>query len=169
MSCALLHKEMEYLRSYFTQNAHPLKLFNSTLQKSFNKKFVKPCDTQHDVSRKNVYLELPYIGHQFKQMIRENKQLAENVFPKSNAIFYWRKINILGHIFRKDLTKTDVFMGSCVIYKYTSDCCQRSYIGSTVLQIFIRVHKRICTFFRTNRHLANSELSAIRSHCTSND
>ena len=168
-SYALFHTEIKYLRNYFTQNAYPLKLFNSTLKKYLNKKFVKPDDTQHDVPRKTVYLELPYVGYQSKQMIREVKRLAEKFFPQINPIFYSRNSNKLGRIFRKDLTQTDVFMESCVIYKYNCDCCQQSYIGSTMLQMFIRVHKHKGTSFRTNRHLAKPELSAIRSHCTSND
>ena len=38
-SYALFHKEIEYLRNYFTQNAYayPLKLFNSILQKYLKK------------------------------------------------------------------------------------------------------------------------------------
>ena len=70
-SYALFHKEIEQLRYYFTHNAYPLKLCNSTLQKYLKKKFVKPFITQHDVPRKIVYLELPYVDHQSKQMIRE--------------------------------------------------------------------------------------------------
>ena len=65
-SYALFHSEIEYLRNYFTQNACLLKLFNSTLLKYLNKKFVKLYNTQQDVLRKTVYLELLYIGHQSK-------------------------------------------------------------------------------------------------------
>ena len=38
-----------------------------------------------------------------------------------------------------------------------------------MLQIFIRVRKHKDTSFRTNRYLAKPELSAILSHCASND
>ena len=51
---ALLHKELEYLRNYFTQNAYPLKLLHNTLKKYLNKKFVKLDDTHHYVTRKIV-------------------------------------------------------------------------------------------------------------------
>ena len=102
-------------------------------------------------------------------MIRGFKQLAEKYFPQINSIFYSRYNNKLGRIFIKDLTQTDGFMESCAIYEYNCDCCQRSYIGSTMLQMFIRVHKHKGTSFRTNRHLSKPAFSEIRSHCTSND
>ena len=101
-------------------------------------------------------------------MNREVTQLAEKFFPQINTIFYSRNSNKLGRIFRKNLTQTDVFMGSYVLYKYNCDCCLWSYIVNTMLQMFIQIHKHKDTSYRPNRHLAKVELSAIRSHYTSN-
>ena len=60
-------------------------------------------------------------------------------------------------------------MGSNIIYKYNCNCCQQSYIGSSLLQMFVRVYKHKDTSFRTNILLAKPELSAIRSHCYIHD
>ena len=81
-SCyALFHKEIKYLRNYFTQNAYSFKLFNVTLQKNLNKKFAKPYITQHDVPKKTVYLELPYIGHQSKKNDPKSQTISGEIFP----------------------------------------------------------------------------------------
>ena len=52
---------------------------------------------------------------------------------------------------------------------YKCDCYQQPYFGSTMLQMFVRVHKHKGTSFRTNRPLTKPELSAFRSHCNSHD
>ena len=168
-SYAMFHEEIVFLRKYFTLNAYPVKLFNTTLHKYLNNKFTKVTNARHDVPRKNAYLELPYIGRQSKQMMHEVKQLVAKFFPQINAKFYSRNNNKISSVFRRDLVETDVLMGSNIVYKYNCDCCQQSYIGSTMLQMFVRVHKHKGTSFRTNRPLAKPELSAIRSHCNSHD
>ena len=62
-----------------------------------------------------------------------------------------------------------MFVRSSVIYRYGCDCCQQSYIGRTVLQLYRRCtqHRRIS--FRTETMLTRPDNSAIRDHCFNND
>ena len=56
-------------------------------------------------------------------------------------------------------------MRSSVVYEYTCDCCQQSYIGSTSLQLFRRCAQHKGVSFRTNTVLTRPDNSAIRDHC----
>ena len=54
---------------------------------------------------------------------------------------------------------------SYVIYKYTCDCCQQFYIGSTQLQMFMRTSRHKGRSFRTGALATKPEKSSIRDHC----
>ena len=58
---------------------------------------------------------------------------------------------------------------SSVIYKYTCNCCQQSYIGSTVLQLLRRCAQHRGISFRTGNRLTRPDNSAIRDYCFNND
>ena len=64
-------------------------------------------------------------------------------------------------------TPSDILVRTSLIYKYTCDCCQQSYIGSTTLQLFRRCAQRRGASLKTGRFLtrARPDNSAIRDHC----
>ena len=51
-----------------------------------------------------------------------------------------------------------------VLYEYTCDCCQQSYIGSTSLQLYRRCTQHKGVSFRTNTVLTRLDNSPIRVH-----
>ena len=168
-SYASFHKEIMYLRQYFTQNFFPVKLFNAHLCKFLNNKYSSASKPLITVSRHTVYMEVPYIGYETNKMMLEIKRLTSRFFPQLRSLFYSRNQHKLSNYFQKCSGDPSVLVSSNVIYKYTCDSCQLSYVGSTILQMFMRIHKHKGTSFRTNRYLTNPEESAIRAHCHNKD
>jgi hypothetical protein len=94
----------------------------------------------------------------------ELRSLFAKFFPQINPNFYYRKTATIGSFFKRTET-SDMLVRSSVVYQYTCDCCQRSYIGSTMLQMFRRCASHRGVSFRTNRPITKPEKSSIRDHC----
>ena len=54
-----------------------------------------------------------------------------------------------------------------VVYEYKCDCCDQSYYGSTVVQMFIRCASHSGVSYRTNKPYKIKQKSVIRDHCDS--
>ena len=91
-----------------------------------------------------MYIGLPFIGKKSDDLARELRQVICNYFSYIDPIIYYRSSNSIGSWF-KLCDKPNVMMRSNVIYRYKCDCAQ-SYIGSTTVQLFIRIVRSIVVF-----------------------
>ena len=101
-------------------------------------------------------------------MREELLDIIGKFYPQIDPKFYFRHIFTIGSFFKRH-TPSDMLVRSSLIYKYTCDCCQQSYIGSTSLQLFRRCAQHKGVSFRTGRLLTRPDNSAIRDHCFSLD
>ena len=118
--------------------------------------------------RQIVYLELPFIGHATGSLRRELLLLVNRFYPQIDPKLYFKNNFSIGSLLKKRRT-TNMLMRSSVVYKYTCDCCQQSYIGSTTLQLFRRSAQYKGVSFRTDTRLTKPDNSAIRDHCLNLD
>ena len=161
-SYQIFHVEIDCLRNFFQKNLYPMKLFNSILKRYLSEKY-NTCSSTIGPSKNKIYFELPQIGNQTKKMKSELTKLLNEFYPQISPYPFFRNTFKIGSFFRKT-DKPAVDMRSSVVYKYTCDCCQQSYIGSTVLQMFIRCSRHKGVSFRTDRPLTKPEKSSIREH-----
>jgi hypothetical protein len=162
-SYKIFHDEVSFLKNYFVKNYYPTKLFNSSLNKFLNSKYTHSTKS-FDVPRLPIFLQLPYIGSQTKHMRADVLKLLNRFYPQLKPNFYFKSGQTIGSFFRvKDTTTT--MMRASVVYKYTCDSCQLSYIGSTALQMFIRSAQHMGVSYRTNLNLSKPQKSSIRDHC----
>ena len=64
---------------------------------------------------------------------------------------------------------TPVLLPSSVVYQYTCDSCEQSYIGSTKLQMFYRCSQHCGVSHRTGRHTTKPMHSSIRLYSENHD
>ena len=96
-------------------------------------------------------------------MIKELRQVVSDHYPHVEPAFYFRCQRKIRSFFPlKDCSP--MMMNSGVIYKYTCDCSQ-SYIGSTAVNLYIRVCQHRGVSFRTGNQLSRPPNSSIRDHC----
>ena len=119
------------------------------------------------MSQQELHIELPFIGSDTKIRLFDLRRTVHRFFPQVNAKFYFRNNFTLGSLLRKPVGGSDMTTRSCVVYEYTCDCCQRSYIGSTVLQMFVRSARHAGVSHRTGKPYSSPEYSSIREHCNS--
>ena len=112
-----------------------------------------------------MYAQLPFIGSSITAMRKKLLESLGKLYPQINPNFYFRESFTI--VFLKHYP-TDMLRSS-VIYKYTCDCCQQFYIGSTALQLFRRCALHRGVSFRTGDRLSRPDNSAIRDHCFKND
>ena len=161
------HNEVIFLTKYFKDNYYPTKIINRMIKSFLNRKYV--CRQElYSVPKLKLYIKLPFIGKQTLNLIKELKLLLGKYYPQTQPCFYFRDSYTIGNILCKK-ERSDSMLRSGVVYKYTCDNCQLSYIGSTVLQLYRRCAQHAGVSFRTNKPLTKPDHSTIRQHCNSNN
>jgi hypothetical protein len=161
-SFASFHNEISFLRSFAQNNCFPIKTFNFLVKRFLDNRYSNrlPILT---ASKDRIYLQLPFIGSKTTKMKNELQLLLTRFFPQCHPFFYFRSSCKIGSFFPRG-DQPEVPMRSHVVYKYTCDCCQQSYIGSTMLQMFVRTSRHQGRSFRTGALTSKPENSSIRDH-----
>ena len=113
-----------------------------------------------------MYAKLPFLSSSAtamsKELLRGTGQILFSNQPQSifSKEFFYRFIF-------KHHYPSDMLVRSSVIYKYTCDCYQQSYIGNTALQL-LRCAQHRGVSFRTGDRLSRQDNSAIRDPCFNN-
>jgi len=163
----LFHEEISFIRKYLIQNYYPERLFDKLVSKFLNKTFSnKP--KLITVPKEKFYVELPFIGSQQDKLRAEISTLLNKFFPQLDFHFFTKNTFKIGSLFRRT-EKPERDLRAFVVYKYTCDRCQRSYIGSTKVQMFKRIPGHGGYSFRTRQPLSSPENSSIRNHCLDED
>ena len=159
----LFHDELEYLKTYFTNNN-----FNAfTIEKmikNFLDKIYKPPMKVASVPKLEIYCKMPYLGELDSLFKKELQSILDKSYPFAKFFIVSKnplKISSFFHL----KSKTSVLLRSNIIYKYTcSNCKLESYIGSTTRPLKTRVCEHMGISFRTLCDLKNKPLSNIRLH-----
>lgn len=159
--------EIENLKSYFTSNGYPEKLFDRCVSKFLNK-IHNPSVPVHTVNRDTRFLSLPFLGPPSIKFSKFLMKLLNENYPQIQFKIAFNNSFKINSFFKfKD--KLPDSLCSCVIYKYTCGACQATYIGSTAKQSKIRFSQHLGISHRTGQHLNSVTHSAPRDHCDSND
>ena len=131
------HKEIEFLKTFFSQNGFIPRTFNKKLRIFLNNIFCPP-PKKYGPKKQELFIKMPYFNDEtnnfFKSKLNEifNKYLPQ---IKPNIIFFnYSKIkNFVNH--KERLPNT---LDSMVVYLFSCPNCQLAYIGSTKECIFFR-------------------------------
>ena len=157
----LLHKEFQFLISYFRKNGFSTKLVESCIQKFLDSKY-KVQDGNNSKLQK-LYFSFPYFGQKSLKLKEELDKLFKKHFPDVGMVLIFANKYKIGSLFNfKD--KIPDFMQSSLVYKYRCAQCASEYVGSSSRSLCVRVseHKGISN--RTGKILSSAPHSNIREH-----
>jgi len=161
----VLHRELEFLKSFFKSNGFPIKLIESHINR-FLSNSIQPPPPVATVSRysSEFYFSLPYFGHQSEKLKLELSNTLAKFYPTIKFHFILTNNFKLGSFFPyKD--KLPKALRSSLVYEFSCAQCASVYIGSTVRTLMTRVGEHAGRSFRTDSILKCPQHSNIRNHC----
>ena len=173
--CALLYRayhlsssyvsfniELDFLRNFFLNNGYPLSIFETQCRRFLNSVFInkKLIPT---VERKKQYISLPYYGQDSEKLYNGLVTTLSECYPQVRFILSLKNRFTVGSLFRlKDLVPPELRFD--IIYKFTCDSCQASYVGSTRRRGRERIDQHLAISSRTDRRLSTILHSVPRKH-----
>ena len=159
-------KEISFLKNCFFKNGFPYKIFNKEVEQFMNKLLDPPVITP-TVSKKPLYISIPYFGHKSVLLVKEwNKLISENFWHIEPKLVLINNHKI-GNFFKyKD--SLPKYLQASIIYKY--GCPQRScgsvYVGSSIRALLTRGLEHMGVSQYTNMPLPaqSKKQSAVRNH-----
>ena len=129
------HKEVNYLKDVLKNNYFPTTLVDKCIKMFLNKQFAHKM-VEHTVSKKELFLVLPYLGMSFFRLkTRLQKVSKSNIsFCKIKIIF---KSSVrLNNFFR---FKDKMCLRSDIAYEFACGRCNATYYGETCRHFNVRV------------------------------
>ena len=164
-----IHREFNFIKSFFKYNGFPESLVNSNINKFLNKIYdppIKVCT----VSKLQKYVVLPYFGPQSEKLKKELCLMLSKFYSYMDVKIVLKNSHTIGSLFRfKD--RIPIACQSSVVYSFCCASCDASYIGSTKRSLHCRFEQHLGRSHRTGMWLSRPDPSPIRSHadtCTSN-
>ena len=155
--------QIEQLKKYFSQNSFPIKLIEKTIHKQIET-LNKPIIPSLDVSKKKVFIKVPFLSNSNNKNInREVQVLVRKFYPQINLnLIFTNNFSIKSFFPYKDKIPTSVL--SNVVYKYTCEQCNATYYGETTRHLYTRINEHKGLSSRTGKPLINPPFSSIRDH-----
>ena len=114
------------------------------------------------------YVKLSFLGSAAEKSLPKLKTLLYRYYPQFEFRFHFSSDFSIGSFFKgKDQIPDE--LKSNIVYKYTCDTCQASYIGSSTKQAKFRFSQHIGISPRTMLPLNSPPFSSIRNHCSDLD
>ena len=164
-----IHKEFNFIKTFFKKNGYPDYLVDCCIRK-FLKKVYNPPAEICTVPKLQRYAVLPYFGAQSEKLKKELSIMLSKFYPYLDLRIILINNHKIGSYFKfKD--RVPIGCQSSVVYSFSCASCDASYIGSTKRSLHCRVEQHIGRSFRTGMWLTRPDPSAIRAHaegCSSN-
>ena len=159
---AYVHKEIMFLRGFFTNNGFSTQLFDKVVKQFLNNKY-QPKQCVPSVNKEVKYFKLPYLG-QSPTKIRENLQtVLSKFYPQIEFRFVPINTFKISSFFAfKDRLPSD--LRSSVIYSFKCPSCHAGYIGCTQRAFKTRTDEHLGLSSRTGQRLCAPPHSAVREH-----
>ena len=155
------HKEILYLRQYFTMNCYPPKLFYKYLRKFMNSIFLPKFEIP-TVPKLPLYASVPLINN--KSFYEELQKAVNKYLPAVNLkLIPINPLTIGSFFISKERLKP--LMTSGVVYSFNCPRCSLGkYVGCTRRLLKVRIDSHCGVSYRTGSKLSNPEHSNIRDH-----
>lgn len=159
----LFHRELEYLKTFFINNAFPLQLFCKRIH-SFLENVYRPPTLIPTVPKDIRYFTLPFLGPLNRSFAKNLRSLLTVSYPSIDFKLIFTNSRKIGSFFRlKDDTPHE--LRSSVVYSFTCPRCNHgTYVGSTTHTIHARACGHLGVSYRTLLLISSPEASPIREH-----
>ena len=158
----LLHKEFNFIHSFFKNNGYPESMVNFNIKKFLDKIYVPPVSVC-SVPKLQKYVVLPYFGIKSQELKNELTCMLSKFFTYIDLRVILVNKNTIGSLFRfKD--QVPMACRSSVVYSFSCASCDASYIGSTKRSLHCRVEQHLGRSYRTGIWLSRPDPSPIRNH-----
>ena len=159
-------KEISFLRNYFFKNGFPHRIFNFEVERFMNRILDSPVITL-TVSKKPLFVSIPYFGHKSVLLVKElNKLISENFLHIEPKLILTNNHKI-GNFFKYKDTLPKYLQAS-LVYKYgcPQSSCGSVYVGSSICSLLTRGLEHMGTSQYTNLPLPaqSRKQSAVRDH-----
>ena len=159
------HKEIEYLKLFFEKNGYPSGLVEKCVRNFLDKTF-QPKNIISTAEKQKLFVEMPFIAKD--NSLSQLKRSLNFFYPQIDFSFFFKQNQTIGSCLQsKDRLPEE--MRANIIYKYSCDSCQGTYIGSSIKQAKVRFHQHFGLSHRTSYPLTNPVHSNIRNHCLESD
>ena len=159
----LFHSELEKLKNFFYINGYPSGLIEGKIGKFLDEK-INPKPMITTVQKEILYVKLPFLGSATEKSLPQLRSMLYRYYPQLEFRFHFESALSIGSFFRgKDRIPDE--LKSNIVYKYTCDTCQASYVGSSTKQAKVRFSQHLGISPRTMLPLNSPPFSSIRNHC----
>ena len=160
-----VHEEISVLSTYFAKNCYPSHIFTN-LTKRFLDNLYQPKLASYNVSKKLIYVSLPYMGYITSSVKRKLELALYDLYPYVKFSFVFKNPLTIGSLFRFKDTLPEL-MRSGVVYTFScSKCNFETYVGCTNRLLKVRIDSHRGVSHRTGCVLNKKENSSVRSHCS---
>ena len=163
-----MHKELNYIKKFLFNNGFPLNFVDSWFGKTLSKLICPERKMRPTVPRKNIILNMPFLGSHTFNIKRKLSKLLQEFYPQISLRVVYNSKNCIKSLFQiKDKIPED--LRSSIVYMYKCDCCNASYVGKSERHFSTRKAEHCGRSVRTGNYLNKPPHSAIRDHCLSED
>ena len=160
------HKELTFLKDYFSNNGYPHQVIYGEINKFLRDK-MNPRKIIQTAEQRKIYMVIPYFGKHTENLRDEMSKIVGKYFPQINLQIITVNQNTIGSYFNFKDSLPDS-RRSNVVYKYSCELCPfTSYVGSTTRPLYMRIAEHRGRSYRTGRLLQTPPNSSIRDHCKS--
>ena len=157
------HREINFLRNYFSKNNFTYDLFDKTLNNFLNKKFTT-ADCFISVPKLTHYIKIPFYGNISYELRKNLMKNLRPAFPGINfRIVFHNDFKINSFFGYKDALPDGIRSNIC--YLFTCPQCSLRYIGCSTRALNVRIYEHLGKSIRTNNLLTKPPFSTIRDHC----
>ena len=160
-----LHSEINYLTDYFSSNSFPLKLIEKHIRIFINAK-INPPQQISTVPKLPIYIRFPYQGYTSYKISNDIRKLTRKLFPQIQLNLIFTNKHTISSLF-KHKERLPASLCSSLVYQFTCEECNSSYIGSTTRHFRTRIDEHRGVSTRTSLPLSKPTHSEIRQHCES--
>ena len=159
----ILCRELSAIQEILFRNGFPRKFVISKIRK-FIESWQKPKNEVPTVSKKLLYISIPYLGKNSEIFGKNLVSLLDQYFFHVDFKVAFSNKFTIGSFFRgKDKLPLD--MRSNIVYRYRCPTnCGGQYVGCTSRNFRTRMYEHMGRSPRTDRPLARPVQSAIRDH-----
>ena len=148
---SIIHKEINDLKTFLDKNKYPHNFVDSTISRILEKLIVKSAPKPAS-EKKEFMICLPYLGQQTLILKKRLRKLFSTTCPQTKLKTIFSSAIKLSTIFSfKD--KIPKHISSLVLYKYTCDVCNASYIGKTKRHLKVRLCEHLGISNKTGKAL----------------
>ena len=131
--------------------------------KEFLDKILAPKPVVSTVPKKDLLIDLPYLGTLSLQIRTRINRIMKSKLPYCNVRFVFETKCKISNFFTFKV-KTPLFLPSGIVYKFQCGSCNATYYGKTKLHFKVKICEHLGISALTGKIVKSDDDSAIKEH-----